>query len=124
MRTWGRQRGQTLIEYALLIVLISVVGLAVLTALGRKTRDVWVTVNSSLVTTSAAAEAAPPPAPAPWWQPYLWGQYGGYKADGENDQEAFNHAMGDLAGQFPSHPGDMPSFGEAGGWLGGKINGP
>jgi len=42
--------GQTLIEYGLLTALISVVAIAILTVLGRKTRDVYVTVNSAMTT--------------------------------------------------------------------------
>ena len=49
-RLFVEEEGQTLIEYGLLTALISVVAIAILTVLGRKTRDVYATVNSSLVT--------------------------------------------------------------------------
>lgn len=42
--------GQTLIEYGLLTAIISVVAIAILTVLGRKTRDVYVTVSESMTT--------------------------------------------------------------------------
>ncbi|MBI2301416.1 MAG: Flp family type IVb pilin [Armatimonadetes bacterium] len=46
------EAGQTLVEYGLLAALISVVAIAILTVLGRKTRDTYTTVNDSLVTSS------------------------------------------------------------------------
>lgn len=49
-RLFAEEEGQTLIEYGLLTALISVVAIAILTVLGRKTRDVYVTVNNSMQT--------------------------------------------------------------------------
>lgn len=49
-RLFCEDEGQTLIEYGLLTALISVVAIAILTVLGRKTRDVYVTVNDSMQT--------------------------------------------------------------------------
>ncbi len=49
-RLFVEEEGQTLIEYGLLTALISVVAIAILTVLGRKTRDVYVTVNDSMTT--------------------------------------------------------------------------
>jgi|GEM_PF-5326249 len=129
--THWRSRGQTLIEYVLLIALLAIVAIAILTVLGRKARDVYVTVNDAMTTASGAEYAGvpppPPPPDAPWWQPYLKDRYDGYKAAGDSDEAAFNKAMGDLAGAAGGHgvgPGDMGDlFNEAGGWLGGEIGG-
>ena len=49
-RLWADEDGQTLIEYGLLTALISVVAIAILTVLGRKTRDVYVTVSDHMTT--------------------------------------------------------------------------
>lgn len=49
-RLFVEEEGQTLIEYGLLTALISVVAIAILTVLGRKTKDVYVTVNDSMTT--------------------------------------------------------------------------
>lgn len=49
-RLFVEEEGQTLIEYGLLTALISVVAIAILTVLGRKTRDVYVTVNDAMTT--------------------------------------------------------------------------
>lgn len=49
-RLFVEEEGQTLIEYGLLTALIAVVAIAILTVLGRKTKDVYVTVNDSMTT--------------------------------------------------------------------------
>jgi len=49
-RLFAEEEGQTLIEYGLLTALIAVVAIAILSVLGRKTKDVFVTVNDSMVT--------------------------------------------------------------------------
>jgi len=49
-RLWAEEEGQTLIEYGLLTALIAVVAIAILTVLGRKTKDVYTTVNDSMQT--------------------------------------------------------------------------
>lgn len=51
-RLFVEEEGQTLIEYGLLTALISVVAIAILTVLGRKTKDVYVTVNDNMTTKS------------------------------------------------------------------------
>jgi len=51
-RLLREEEGQTLIEYGLLVALIAVVSIAILTVLGRKTRDVFITINTHLITTS------------------------------------------------------------------------
>ena len=49
-RLWDDEAGQTMIEYGLLTALIAVVGIAILGVLGRKTRNVYVTVNEAMTT--------------------------------------------------------------------------
>ncbi|MCS6859656.1 MAG: Flp family type IVb pilin [Abditibacteriales bacterium] len=44
--------GQTLVEYGLLVALIALVVIAILTVLGRKVRDVYVNVNTSMKSTT------------------------------------------------------------------------
>jgi Flp pilus assembly pilin Flp len=51
-RLIAEEDGQTLIEYALLTSLISVVCIVILGVLGRKTKDVFVTVNDKMTTHS------------------------------------------------------------------------
>jgi len=51
-RLFVEEEGQTLIEYGLLTALIAVVAIAILSVLGRKVKDTFVTVNESMVTTS------------------------------------------------------------------------
>jgi pilus assembly protein Flp/PilA len=42
------EKGQTLVEYALLLVLIAIVVIAIITAVGRSTCNVYSAVNSAL----------------------------------------------------------------------------
>lgn len=42
------EKGQTLVEYALILVLIAIVVIAILTGVGRTTNNVYCTVNSAL----------------------------------------------------------------------------
>lgn len=42
------EKGQTLVEYALLLVLIAIVVIAIVTAVGRSTCNVYSAVNSAL----------------------------------------------------------------------------
>lgn len=42
------EKGQTLVEYALILVLIAIVVIAILTGVGRTTNNVYSTVNSAL----------------------------------------------------------------------------
>jgi Flp pilus assembly pilin Flp len=51
-RLFIEEEGQTLIEYGLLTALIAVVCIAILGVLGRRTRDVYVTVSDKMTTTS------------------------------------------------------------------------
>jgi pilus assembly protein Flp/PilA len=51
-RLFLEEEGQTLIEYGLIIALIAIVAIAILTIVGRKGRDVYVTVSEKMVTTS------------------------------------------------------------------------
>lgn len=44
--------GQTLVEYGLLVALIALVAIAILTVLGKKVRDVFVSVNGHMISTS------------------------------------------------------------------------
>lgn len=55
----ARQRGQTLVEYALILAFLSVVSILVLTSLGTKVIQVYSTVNNRLVV--EPAEEPPPP---------------------------------------------------------------
>ncbi|HIE53319.1 MAG TPA: Flp family type IVb pilin [Armatimonadetes bacterium] len=50
-RLFVGEEGQTLIEYGLLVALIAIVCIAILTVLGRKTKDVFITIEQSMVTT-------------------------------------------------------------------------
>jgi pilus assembly protein Flp/PilA len=45
---WLRERGQALVEYALILVLIAVVVIAVLTLLGTQVSQVFSTIASTL----------------------------------------------------------------------------
>jgi len=45
------EEGQTLVEYGLLVALIAIVVIAILTLLGTKVRNIFVTVNGHLVST-------------------------------------------------------------------------
>lgn len=44
------QEGQTLIEYGLLTALIAIVAIAILVAVGRRSRDTYTTVSNSMIT--------------------------------------------------------------------------
>jgi pilus assembly protein Flp/PilA len=49
-RLLADQEGQTLIEYGLLTALLAIVAIAILMVVGRKTRDTFTSVESSMVT--------------------------------------------------------------------------
>jgi pilus assembly protein Flp/PilA len=46
------EEGQILIEYGLLTAMFAVVGIAVVTIMGTKVKDTFITVNNCLITTS------------------------------------------------------------------------
>jgi pilus assembly protein Flp/PilA len=50
-RLFNEEEGQTLIEYGLLIAFIALVTIAILSIVGRKTRDIFVTLSERMVTT-------------------------------------------------------------------------
>lgn len=54
------QRGQTILEYALLIALLAVVAIVILRVLGNGVKDVYVTVNDAMITSSGDSVASPP----------------------------------------------------------------
>jgi len=47
-RLFVEEEGQTLVEYGLLVSLIALVVIAILTVLGRKVRNLFVTVNANI----------------------------------------------------------------------------
>jgi len=47
-----KRQAQTLVEYALLISLIGIVVMAILAALGAKSRDVYVQMNTQIASTA------------------------------------------------------------------------
>jgi Flp pilus assembly pilin Flp len=49
-----KRKGQTLVEYALILAIISVVAIAVLIALGGKVKGVYSMVNSQLSTANSS----------------------------------------------------------------------
>jgi Flp pilus assembly pilin Flp len=52
-RLFCEEEGQSLVEYGLIVALISVVAIAILTIVGRKGgRDVYVTVSERMTTVS------------------------------------------------------------------------
>ena len=51
----SKKRGQTLVEYALILAFISVVAIVVLQALGSKVTQVFSTINSKLDVASSAS---------------------------------------------------------------------
>jgi pilus assembly protein Flp/PilA len=52
-RLFAEEEGQTLIEYGLLVALLAVVAIAILSVLGRGTRDVYVTVSNGMTTAAS-----------------------------------------------------------------------
>jgi pilus assembly protein Flp/PilA len=51
-RLWQDESGQTLIEYGMLVALISVVAIVILSVVGHKVHDTFSTVNGAMRTTS------------------------------------------------------------------------
>ena len=60
MRRLRKNRGQTLVEYALILAFISVVAISVLVAMGVQVKAVFTTVSSQL---AIAGNGGPAPAP-------------------------------------------------------------
>jgi pilus assembly protein Flp/PilA len=52
-RLFVEEEGQTLIEYGLLVALIAVIAIAILSVLGRQTRDVYTTVSNGMTTAAS-----------------------------------------------------------------------
>lgn len=48
VRDLKRKKGQTLVEYALILAFVSVVAIAVLINLGKQVKDVFTTISSQL----------------------------------------------------------------------------
>jgi Flp pilus assembly pilin Flp len=48
VRRLKRKRGQTLVEYALILAFVSVVAIAVLMNLGKQVKEVFTTISSQL----------------------------------------------------------------------------
>ena len=48
VRCLKRKRGQTLVEYALILAFVSVVAIAVLMNLGKQVKEVFTTISSQL----------------------------------------------------------------------------
>ena len=61
VRRLRRNRGQTLVEYALILVFISVVAISVLMAMGNEVASTYTTINRQLAVaeTGGAASSAP-----------------------------------------------------------------
>jgi Flp pilus assembly pilin Flp len=62
LRLLTSKRGQTLVEYAIILALISVVAISVLMALGTQVKGVFTTVSSQI---AIAGSGGPPPPPPP-----------------------------------------------------------
>lgn len=65
MRGSIRQRGQGMVEYALLLMLVAAVVVAGLTILGGRTAGLYSNVNAGLQLKSPAAKASATPKPTP-----------------------------------------------------------
>ena len=64
-RLLREEEGQTLVEYGLLVSLLGLVCIAILTVLGRKLRDVFITVNTNINSGGGTAPPTLPPPPPP-----------------------------------------------------------
>ena len=51
-RLFVEEEGQTLVEYGLLVSLIALVVIAILTVLGQKVRNLFVTVNTNIASST------------------------------------------------------------------------
>ena len=54
LRRMKSKKGQTLVEYALILAFISVVAISVLIALGNQVKSVFTTINSQLAMASSS----------------------------------------------------------------------
>ena len=64
-RLLREEEGQTLVEYGLLVSLLALVTIAILTRLGAKLRDVFITVNTNINSGGGTAPPTLPPPPPP-----------------------------------------------------------
>jgi Flp pilus assembly pilin Flp len=62
LRPLTNKRGQTLVEYALTLALISVVAISVLVSLGTRVKGVFTTVSSQIAIAGNGGPAPVPPA--------------------------------------------------------------
>jgi pilus assembly protein Flp/PilA len=53
LRRLGRHRGQTLVEYALILAIISVVAIGVLITMGGQIKTIYSNVNTSIASAQA-----------------------------------------------------------------------
>ena len=61
LRSFGNRRGQTLVEYALVLALISVVAISVLISMGGQVKGVFTTVSQQVVIAGNGGPVAAPP---------------------------------------------------------------
>lgn len=61
LRPLGNRRGQTLVEYALILAIISVVAVSVMIALSGQVKTVFTTVNQQVAIAGNGGPAAAPP---------------------------------------------------------------
>ena len=57
-RTSGNKRGQTLVEYALILAFISVVAIGSMIAMGGQVKSAFTTINSQLASAQTGGAAA------------------------------------------------------------------
>jgi Flp pilus assembly pilin Flp len=65
LRRLKNKKGQTLVEYALILAFISMVGISVLIALGIQVKTVFTTVARQLAIGGNGGTASTPPSPPP-----------------------------------------------------------
>ena len=61
-RPLGSRRGQTLVEYALILAIISVIAVSVMLAMGGQVKTVFTTIDQQV---AIAGNGGPPPTPPP-----------------------------------------------------------
>jgi Flp pilus assembly pilin Flp len=60
-RSLGNRRGQTLVEYALVLALISVVAISVLVSMGGQVKGVYTTVSQQIAIAGNGGPVSAPP---------------------------------------------------------------